>query len=302
MTPVPTLRPLLVSFLLAAPVLFGQAPNFSVPDAVDVKADLVYAQYGEKGLRLDLYLPKTTPAGAIPGIIVVRGGGWRAGDKDGFAPIAAGLAARGFAAACIEYRVLPDFTIRDAVNDTKAAVRWMRANATRYGIRADAIGAIGGSAGGHLVSLLATSHKVAELEGAGGPPGVSSRLQAVVAMAPVVDFAAMGPRGATGTTLFGDNVELATLLSAVTHVDKDSAPFLLIHGNADTTVPIAQSQQMLERCQRAGVPVELVTLDGAPHAFWHTPAWSSDTVERAARFFHAVLDAKAGAQRQVVSR
>src|SRR5438128_2402844 len=74
------------------------------------------------------------------------------------------------------------------VNDVKAAVRWMRAEAKRYGIRPDAIGAIVGSAGGHLVAMLGTSHKIADLEGDGGHAGVSSRVQAVVAMAPVVDF------------------------------------------------------------------------------------------------------------------
>ena len=124
------------------------------------------------------------------GLIAIRGGGWRAGDKNGFASIAAGLAERGFAAACIEYRVLPEFTIADAVADTKAAVRWMRAEGVRYGIQTETIGAIGGSAGGHLAALPGTSHKAAGLEGPGGNEGISSRVQAVVAMAPVVDFEA----------------------------------------------------------------------------------------------------------------
>src|SRR5437667_9919940 len=91
------------------------APKFVAPDNVERVADIAYAKYGERELRLDLYLPKPRPAGAIPGIVVIRGGGWRAGDKQGFAPIAAGLAARGLASACIEYRVLPDVTIRDGV-------------------------------------------------------------------------------------------------------------------------------------------------------------------------------------------
>src|SRR5438045_5770546 len=146
----------------------GGAPQFTLPGNVEKTADIVYARYGDKQLRLDLYMPKPKPAGLIPGILVIRGGGWRQGDKNGFAPIAAGLAAKGLAAACIEYRVLPDVTIGDAVNDTKAAVRWMRAEGKNYGIQPDAIGAIGGSAGGHLVALLATSYKVSKLEVSGG--------------------------------------------------------------------------------------------------------------------------------------
>ena len=167
------------------------AAKFTLPDNVERTADIVYATYGDRQLRLDLYMPKPKPAGLIPGIVVIRGGGWRQGDKNGFASIAAGLAAKGLAAACIEYRVLPDVTIADAVNDTKAAVRWMRAEGKHYGIQTDAIGAIGGSAGGHLVALLATSYKVSKLEGNGGHAGVSSRIQAVVPMAPVVDFMTM---------------------------------------------------------------------------------------------------------------
>jgi acetyl esterase/lipase len=272
--------------ILCAQLLPAQN-KFTLPDTVEVKRDIVYAEYGAKKLLLDLYLPKSKTAGPIPGIVVIRGGGWRAGDKNAFAPIAAGLAARGFAAACIEYRVMPEFTIMDAVNDAKAAVRWMRAEGKGFGIRTDAIGAIGGSAGDHLVALLATSFKAAALEGNGGHEGVSSRLQAVVAMAPVVDFAVM-PKAVNG--IFAGRAELAKQLSPDTYLDKDAAPFLLIHSNADKTVPIAQSAEMLDRCKKLGVPAELVTIDGAPHAFWNMPQWATETIDRSGRFFHSVLD------------
>src|SRR5438270_2703479 len=141
------------------------APRLTLPENVDKTADIVYATYGDKQLRLDLYMPKPKPAGLIPGILVIRGGGWRQGDKNGFAPIAAGLAAKGFATACIEYRVLPDVKIGDCVNDTKAAVRWMRAEGKRYGIQTDAIGGLRGSDGRHLVAQQGTSYMDSELDG-----------------------------------------------------------------------------------------------------------------------------------------
>lgn len=295
---------LCVLLLGCALPVFAQNPKkgavaAALADNVERTSDIVYAKYGDKQLRLDLYMPKPKPAALIPGIVVIRGGGWRQGDKNGFASIAAGLAAKGFAAACIEYRVLPDVTIADAVNDTKAAVRWMRAEGKRYGIQTDAIGAIGGSAGGHLVALLATSYKVGELEGNGGHAGVSSRVQAVVPMAPVVDFMTMSqqrPQNKGGASTIAGDPEMAKLLSPVTHVDRDSAAMLLIHGGADKTVPIAQSTEMLERCKKAGVSrCEMVTVEGAPHAFWNGPQWSADTIEKSARFFHAVLDHAGGA-------
>jgi acetyl esterase/lipase len=296
-----SVRPYALCLALVGAALLLSAQNqkqaamqgrFTVPPNVEKTADIIYAKHGDQELRLDLYTPKPKPAGLIPGIVVIRGGGWKQGDKNGFAPIAAGLAARGFAAACIEYRVVPAVTITDCVNDTKAAVRWMRAEGKHYGIQTDAIGAIGGSAGGHLVALLATSYKVSKLEGNGGHPGVSSRIQAVVPMAPVVDFASFQQQKQSGAAnqMFAGDPKMMTLLSPVTHLDADTAPMLLIHSNGDKTVPIAQSEEMLARCKKAGVAAEMVTIDGAPHGFWNLPQWAGETIERSAKFFHSVLD------------
>ncbi len=143
--------------------------SFPVPPSVRVVRDIPYATYDTRELRLDLYLPPgSDDRRAMPGVIVVRGGGWRSGDKDAFAFIAGQLAKEGFVAASIEYRTSSEAKFPAAVHDVKAAVRWMRARAATYGIDPNAIGAIGGSAGGHLVALLATSGGVSELEGSAG--------------------------------------------------------------------------------------------------------------------------------------
>ncbi len=277
------MKNILIALPLFAFAAHAQPRPFTLPETVEVQKDIIYAQYGDRKLPLDLYRPKAKPAGLMPGIVVIRGGGWRAGDKNAFAHIAAGLAARGFAAACIEYRVMPEVTVREEVNDSKAAVRWMRAEAKKYGINPDAIGAIGGSAAGHLVGLLATSYKAKELEGDGGHPGVSSRIQAVVPMAGVFDFETM-PRMAPEIQKF------AKLVAPINYLDKDAAPFLLIHSNEDKSVPLAQSEQILARLKKLGVPAELVVIDKAPHGFWQMPQWSTETIDRAAKFFHSVLD------------
>jgi acetyl esterase/lipase len=258
-------------------------------DNIQVIPDIVYATYGTRQLKLDVYLPQFPKP--MPGILVIRGGGWRQGDKQGFADIARNLAAKGFVTACIEYRVLPEVQFPDPIYDTKAAVRWMRAEGKNYGINTDAIGAIGGSAGGHLVALLGTSYKAASLEGDGGHPGVSSRVQAVVAMAPVTDFATAAKSQRLGDlvrTMFQNNLELANSFSPVTYLSKDSAPILFIHGDADEVVPIAQSEEMLQQCRKLGIRSSLIDLKGVPHGFWIRTR-AAETISQAAAFFHEVL-------------
>ena len=105
-----------------------------MPDSVKVERDKVYARYGERELKLDLYLPKQPASPKIPCIVVVHGGGWRSGDKMRFAHIAGALAEQGFGAACIAYRLQPEFAFPAPVLDCKAAVRWVRANAAQHGL------------------------------------------------------------------------------------------------------------------------------------------------------------------------
>jgi pectinesterase len=260
----------------------GQALRRAVPDSVKVVRNIVYARYGEREVRLDLYLPKQPAAEKIPCIVVIHGGGWRSGDKTRFAAQAADLADKGFAAACIGYRLLPEVSFPAPVVDCKAAVRWVRANAGKHGIDPGRIGATGGSAGGHLTAMLATSHKARELEGEGGNAGVSSRIQAAVAMATPADLT----RNAGRQNL---DPAVARLVSPVTHVDKDSAPMLLLHSDADATVPYQQSELLLAKLKEAGVKAELVKIPGAPHAFWNGETWFEDTMERTVKFFREQL-------------
>ena len=259
-----------------------QPQTLKLPDTVRVETNIVYAKYGTRELMLDLYLPKEKPASPMPCIIVIHGGGWRSGDKQRFARHAAFLASKGFAAACIGYRLRPEVEIPGCVQDCKAAVRWVRANAGRYSINPDRFGAIGGSAGGHLVAMLGTSYQAEKLEGAGGNPGVSSRVQAVVAMAAVTDFNAFSGRQEL-------DKETAALISPVTYVDKDSAPLLLLHGDGDKLVPLKQSEILLAKYKEAGAPAELFTFKGAGHGFWNQDPAFMETMDRAVTFFHDKL-------------
>ena len=256
----------------------GRALQRALPESVKVERDIVYATYGDREVMLDLYLPKEPTSEKLPCIVVIHGGGWRNGDKTKFAAQAAYLADQGFAAACIGYRLLPEVTFPAPIVDCKAAVRWVRANAAKYGIDPDRIGATGGSAGGHLTAMLASSHKVAELEGDGGNAGVSSRIQAAVAMAAPGDMSAYATRT-------GARPELAALISPMTHIDADSAPMLMLHSTDDRTVPIAQSEGMLSKYKELGLPTDLIQIENGGHAFWNSPQWFGEAMEKATAFF-----------------
>lgn len=260
-----------------------QTASAALPDNVSIEKDIVYARYGTRELMLDLYRPKERPSGPLPCIVVIHGGGWRAGDKQRFARQAAYLASKGFVTACIGYRLLPEVGIPECVQDSKAAVRWVRANASRYGIDPDRIGAIGGSAGAHLVAMLGTSYKAEKLEGAGGNPGVSSRVQAVVAMAAPTDLTARTDRN-------GLDEATAKAMSPIAYVDRDSAPLLLLHGEADTAVPLRESELILAKYRAAGASAELVK-NPSGHGFWNQDRFT-ESMDRAAAFFREKLAAK----------
>lgn len=265
---------------------------FPVPATVRVLRDLVYAQYGERRLKLDIYLPpEAGRQGTTPAIIVVRGGGWRSGDKEGFGFIAGQLAKEGLIAASIEYRTSAEAKFPAAVHDVKAAVRWMRANASAYGVNPLAIGAIGGSAGAHLVAMLATSHGVKNLEGAGGNATTSSQVQAVVAMACVSN---MNLKDAAVTEFIGAPLEAhaaeVRTASPLTYVSNRSAPLLLLHSRTDPLVPFAQSVEIDALYRRVGALSVLKDVDAPQsHAFWNDARYFPETMSEAVEFFRRHL-------------
>lgn len=260
----------------------------SLPRGVEVTRDIAYAKYGERILSLDLYRPVKRDDTPLPVVVVIRGGAWKRGDKEGFGPMAAALAKRGMAAVCIEYRASGEALFPAAVQDTKAAIRWVRANAEANGLDPDAVGAIGGSAGAHLAVYAGLTRDDAQLEGEGGHPEMSSTLSAVVGLAtPAVFGERRGNRALVeflGVT-FEDDAEVWRRADPAQYVESSSPPALFIHSAADNVVPFKNSVKLTQLYGEAGVPVELVLIPDAPHAFWNFTAWFDDSMDRAAAFF-----------------
>jgi pectinesterase len=275
-------------------------PPFRLPGGVILESDLTYAQYGTRELKLDLYRP-ASGSGPFPGVVFIHGGAWMTGTKAGFSREAAYLATKGYVCVSIDYRMSPEAPYPAALFDSKAAVRWMRANAAKYKIDSNRIAASGGSAGGQLVALLGTTGDVRTMEGDGGNPQYSSRVQAVAAFNPATDFVSLLPRTqkpdvvipAVTKFLGGteDQVpEIYVEASPVTHVSATSPPFLFLHGTADTTLPYRQSLEMQSALQAVGVRAELYSAKDANHGFFNYPPFYEPSIERVQQFLDSVFD------------
>jgi acetyl esterase/lipase len=236
--------------------------------------DVVYGKGGPYALTLDIIRPVGDFPKPLPSVIWIHGGGWRQGNKDN-APTAA-LAARGFFTVSINYRLSHVATFPGAIEDAKCAVRWLRANAAKYNLDPDGIGAWGASAGGHLAELLAVTPNQPALEGAGGYNDQSSRVAAVVSFAGVSDFT----RATEGFSRDLWPLAVAFLggkpnekpgvyrqASPALQVTAETAPMLLVHGDKDEIVPLQQSVLMAEVLKKAGVDHQLIVIKNADHHF-----------------------------------
>ena len=263
---------------LAQPNINQSRSRPSIPAGVNVLRNLEYGRVGERPMRLDLYLPENTNK-PLPLIIWIHGGAWLGGSKDGGSP-ALPFTANGYAVAHVGYRLSPEAKFPAQINDCKAAVRWLRANAKKYHLDPDKFVAWGSSAGGHLVALLGASGGVPELEGNVNDLKESSRVQAVIDWFGPADFLHIGEEKSNrdhnapdspesrliGGPLPG-NRDKAAKASPTTYVSKDAPPFLIMHGDQDLEVPFQQSELLADALKKAGVDVTFVPMKGAGHGF-----------------------------------
>lgn len=278
----------------------GQNQPLKVPDNVEMKKDIVYARGGERDLKLDLFLPKGGE-GARPGIVFIHGGGWQGGNRGQFHRQAAYLASKGYVGACIEYRLSGEAKFPAAVEDCKAAVRWLRAGTRDLRVDPDRIAVAGGSAGGHLAALLGTTAGMKDLEGQGGHAEQSSRVHLVVAFNGVFDLEAAGKSGRASTTIekflgaaFSAKPELYRKASPMAHVDRSDPPFLFLHAADDTTVPIAQSKDMKKKLEEVGVKGELYEVDKGGHGFFNRAPHFEPALQRMEAFLNEHLKPRSG--------
>jgi len=241
------------------------APAGASPGDVTVKQDVTYRTVDGEQLGLDVYQP-AKKGKSRPAVVVVHGGGWTQGDKALFAQQSNQLAQRGFLAFSVNYRLAPAHPFPAAVEDVEAAVAWVRKHAKDYGVDPKRIGALGGSAGGHLVGMLATDGE--------GSLGAGHRVAAVVSWSGPMDLVALGPATATDAGSSIRNflgclpdacADAYAAASPVTHVDKTDSPMLIVN-STNELVPKAQADTMKAALDKAGVANQEIILPGTAHS------------------------------------
>jgi pectinesterase len=289
---------------LAKAYPFIRIAGSEVPPSVRALTGITYVQRGGHALQLDLYLPAAAKASPVPGIVFVHGGGWRAGVRANFAPMAIRMAERGYAAATISYRLAPEALYPAAVQDARAAVRWMRAHASEYGIDPSKIAIGGGSAGGQIAALAGVTDGLArfELEARpdGEPGSVSSAVQAIVNIDGLSDFTSEAARkyeddpakqpSSAGAWFGGRYAEKAALwreASPLFYVNAKTPPILFI-GSAQPRFSVGR-EEMVARLGEAGVASRVVLVPETPHSFWLFDPWLGPTVEATVSFLDQYL-------------
>lgn len=280
---------------------FIQIASQTLPDGVVEFKNLTYVKYPKRELQLDLYAPAfaAQPDFSLqqlrPAIVLVHGGGWRAGYRENLTPLAQALALQGYVAATISYRLAPEAKYPAAIHDVKAAIRWLRINAKRYGVDVNHIAIAGGSAGGQIASLTGVTNGMEKFDPQAAISDVSSAVQAIINIDGLSDFTSEEARkyeddprknpSSAGLWFGGNYAEKTTLwheASPINYVQKNTPPILFIKSSR-ARFSVGQAE-MSELMAQQGVHYEVKKFPDAPHSFWLFDPWMKPTAKLIADF------------------
>ncbi len=284
---------LLSGIALSAPATKREPLPTEPPESLKAELDVVYGETPEQVLKLDVYRPKDG-GDKLPACILIHGGGWVKGDKERFRPLAIALAQKGYVVANIEYRLGPVAKYPAAVQDCNLAVRFMRANAGKYGLDPERIGAWGGSAGGHLAGMLAAAPIEVRFLSGGPDVDVSAAVQATVVMAGPMDLATEATIANLRKQkeksfgfqwlgkLYDDAPELYKEASPIHYLSKDTKPILFLTGSLDNP---GRDEAAMAKLRTLGVATRQVVLPDAKHGCWLQRPWFEECVNVVDNFF-----------------
>lgn len=262
-----------------------------LPDNVIAKEQIIYSNPGkDRNLHLNLYRPDDSKK--YPALLMVHGGGWSSGDLSLQIPMAQQIASKGYVTIPVEYRLSPEALYPTAVYDLKTAVRWIRANAEKYGVDTTKIAISGCSAGGQLANLIGATNGQAEYEGDGEYNNYSSTVHAVINIDGISDFTTAESlenvskslaKGKTPASVrwFGGTIDkqknLWLAASPLFHVTPRSASICFIN----SSIPRFHDgrDEMIEKLNEYNIYTEVHTIEDTPHPFWLFHPWFETTVK-----------------------
>ncbi|TVY07773.1 alpha/beta hydrolase [Paenibacillus cremeus] len=252
---------------------------FNAPKGVKMYEDVEIGTAGKRPLYTSIAVPEVAPDSPMPVVVYIHGGGWNhGGRKDALSAISSYVTKRGYIGVTLDYRLTTEAPFPAQVQDVKLAIRYLRAHAEQYHLNPSRIGVWGSSAGGHLASLLGTTGDLVsgqiDLEGTGGWAEYSDKVQAVADWYGPADFTTdFANKYSSVTALLGGKnarsvSELAKQAMPGTYASASNPPFWIRHGEADSTIPYADSVAFAEQLKAAGVEVvDFKTVPGEGHGF-----------------------------------
>jgi len=270
------------------------------PVGVKEEREIVYAvtensKFGKRDLHIDIFMPEAKRI--YPTLIMIHGGGWRAGNKSLQIPMAQKIASEGFVTVAIEYQLALEAGYPSAIHNIKAAIRWLRANAAKYSIDTQKIAISGCSAGGHLASLVGMTNGLAQFEGKQGNASYSSAVQAIINIDGIVDFLAPASLNKTRTIDSPDIQWLGGFFKDIPDIWKEASPIFYA---SEKTVPIlfinsgfsryhAGQDELTGMLKEWGIYFEVHKFNVEMHTFWLFHPYMDETVQYMVDFMKKTL-------------
>lgn len=279
----------------------------TISNAQGITYKQVLSSGGCTALKMDILSPSIAKDAKAPAILFINGGGFTGSSPAGSLDQRYALAKAGYVVASIQHRVVPGCRFPEPVEDCKAAVRWLRANAATYKIDVDNIGVMGGSSGGYFATMVGVTGSNKDFD-KGDNLDQSSAVKAVIDLYGVSDLTIIGAGlseeleqghhspatteamlvngtafgGNKGASVF-DTPEAAAEASPFTYIDGSDPAFLIFHGDQDTLVSPVASMALHEQLLAAGVESERYVIAGAGHG---GPAFSQpEILDMMVKFF-----------------
>ena len=270
-------------------------PEQKMPNVIEQR-NLTYAKAGQRALHLDAFVPKTNVKTAA--VLMVHGGGWRSGDRTQHIPLAQHLASKGIASFTVEYRLSTEAFYPAGVNDVKAAVRWLKANAKKYNVDTNKIAILGFSAGGQLAALVGVTPHVAKLEGTLGNPNYSSSVNAVIDIDGTLSFVHPESWEAQNLTNVGasamwigyprtERLDLWAEASPDNYTPENKVPFLFLNSSVERMH--AGRDDFRKAMDKKGIYTEVVSFKDSPHSFCLYQPWFDPMVNNITAFLNKVF-------------